>query len=35
MDKSRETWKEASPKVVDKMSKGFLAFLDAFQTFVV
>jgi hypothetical protein len=30
MDKFPKTWEEASPKVVDKMSKEFLTFLDAF-----
>jgi hypothetical protein len=34
VDKSPETWEEASPKV-DQTSKEFLAFLDVFWSFVV
>jgi hypothetical protein len=34
VDKSFETWEEASPKM-DQTSKEFLAFLDIFWSFVV
>jgi hypothetical protein len=35
VDKSSKTQEEANPKQVDKMSKEFLALLDAFQMFMI